>query len=128
MDSTLLMMLCAACVCAAIVCIGVFLRMRRSETDDDWEADAAKYDPMIMALGDRLEEQVTKKTVGEAMATARRLQPDIKTMMHAPGINDETFWDSNTGWTVRFAGRSPSDKVTEFVIGYNRVFVGYAFA
>ncbi len=129
MDSTLLMMLCAACVCAVVVSVGVAMWMRRSGTEDDWEAEAAKYDPMIMALGDRLEAQITPKTtVGEAMATARRLQPGIKTMLYVPGTQDDAFWESNRGWAVRFDGTSPSDTVTEFVIGYNRVMIGYSLA
>lgn len=121
----MLMAVVASIVCAVCASVAVWW-MKKKGTDDDaarWEAEAARYEPMIEALGDRLDTQVAGKTVGEAMAIATRLQPGIKTLMLA---DDETFWLSNRGWAVIFDATAPSEKVSIFMIGYDRVMIGYA--
>jgi hypothetical protein len=122
----MLLAVVAAVVCAVCASLAVWWWMKKkkgTEDDDNWEAEAARYDPMIEALGDRLESQVAGKTVGEAMTIATRLKPGIKTLMRT----DETFWLSNRGWAVIFdANTAPSEKVSGYTIGYDRVMIGYA--
>jgi hypothetical protein len=130
-DDMMLLAVVASIVCAVCASVAVWW-MKKKGTDADreaeaaaarWEAEAARYEPMIEALGDRLETQVAGKTVGEAMAIATRLQPGIKTLML---FDDETFWLSNRGWAVVFDATAPSEKVSIFMIGYDRVSIGYA--